>query len=69
LLDKQNQSWAILENQNTGSKVVEDCINKILENAAKPEAGLSLEEKIKSIKSLSVKTKRGRLLFTAKPLD
>jgi hypothetical protein len=69
LLKKENQSWAILENQNTGSKVVEDCINKILENAAKPEAGLSLEEKIKSIKSLSVKTKRGRLLFTAKPLD
>jgi hypothetical protein len=69
LLDKQSQSWAKLEMTGTSPTFVKKCIDKILENAAKPEAGLSLEEEIKSIKSLSVKTKRGRLLFTAKPLD
>ena len=69
LLKKENQSWAELEKTNTSPTSVKKCIDKILENAAKPEAGLSLEEEIKSIKSLSVKTKKGRLLFTAKPLD
>jgi hypothetical protein len=69
LLKEQNLSWAILEKENTGEKVVKTCIQKILTNSGKPDARPSPEQEIKSIKSLSVATEKGRVLFKAEPLN
>lgn len=67
LLQEQKLTWTELEKESTGRLVVENCILTILKNTAKPEARPSLEQEIKSIRTLSVRTPNGRVLFRADP--
>lgn len=56
--------WEKPEGKSIDSVVA--CIDSVLKKTAKPEPRKPLKEEIKTVESLSVQTKRGRVLFHAK---